>query len=77
MTKAQRRLVDIIRAYGETAEFWPVVNEWIDDGRLGADRWLPNPLALRNVNRTVAVLVREKIVAIDEDSGCFRLLSGG
>ena len=66
MTPAQRRLVDEIKAHGEYAEYWPVVNEWVRDaGRAHA-------LALRNINRTVAALLRDGYVTID-DEGVFHL----
>jgi hypothetical protein len=69
MTPAQQRLVDMIRAHGEYAEYWPVVNDWVRDA--GPTK----PLALRNINRTVDTLIRNGIVTIDED-GCFHLKEG-
>ena len=69
ITKAQRRLLDTIRIYGGTddcAEYWPVVNDWVDD------KANTKSLALRNINRTVAALVRDGYVTIDDD-GYFRL----
>lgn len=71
LTAAQRRLVDVIKAYGgsdeDGAEYWPVVNDWVKDrGRAKA-------LALRNINRTVAALERRGVVTIDED-GMFHLV---
>lgn len=66
MTEAQRRLIDTIRAHGDFAEFWPVVNDWVrDQGRAKA-------LALRNINRTVAALERDGYLRVD-DEGLFRL----
>ena len=66
MTAAQRRLVDTIRAHGEYAEYWPVVNDWVRDA--GPAR----RLALRNINRTVDALVRGGYVTLDDD-GLFHL----
>ena len=66
MTQAQRRLIDIIRTYGDYAEYWPVVNDWVRDGGRAKS------LALRNINRTVDALVRRKLIHIDDD-GLFRL----
>ncbi len=66
MTPAQRRLVETIRTYGDCAEYWPVVNDWVRDAGPAA------ALALRNINRTVAALVRDGYVSIDED-GLFHL----
>lgn len=66
MTSAQRRLVEVIRAYGECAEYWPVVNDWVrDSGPVKA-------LALRNINRTVDALIRSGVVTLDDD-GMFHL----
>jgi hypothetical protein len=66
MTEAQRRLVEIIKAYGEDAEYWPVVNDWVrDSGRTKA-------LALRNINRTMEALIRADVITID-DNGLFHL----
>ena len=66
LTSAQQRLLDTIRRYGDCAEYWPVVNEWVRDAGPA------HALALRNINRTVAALVRQHIVTIDED-GLFHL----
>lgn len=64
MTPAQKRLIDTIRTYGGNdggAEYWPVVNDWVRDaGRAKS-------LALRNINRTVEVLVRSGRIAIDDE----------
>jgi len=66
MTEAQRRLIAIIKSYGDYAEYWPVVNDWVrDNGRAKS-------LALRNINRTVDALIRRKMIHVD-DEGCFRL----
>lgn len=66
MTTAQRRLIDIIRAYGDYAEYWPIVNDWVKD------KGPAKALALRNINRTVDSLVRDGYILIDED-GLFHL----
>lgn len=66
MTPAQRRMVDVIRTHGDSAEFWPVVNDWVKDAGPA------KALALRNINRTVDVLVRGGYVTIDED-GLFHI----
>ncbi|HEY6362263.1 MAG TPA: hypothetical protein VIX63_14215 [Vicinamibacterales bacterium] len=66
MTPAQRRLLGVIRAYGDAAEYWPVVNDWVRDA--GPAR----SLALRNINATVAALIRDGYVTIDDD-GFFHL----
>lgn len=66
MTPAQRRLIREIRAHGDCAEYWPVVNDWVKDAGPA------KALALRNINATVAVLVRGGYVTIDED-GLFQL----
>jgi hypothetical protein len=71
-TVAQRRLLDIIRANGGAdggAEYWPCVNEWV------RDRGPAAALAFRNQNRTVAALVRDGRVTID-DEGLFHLTKG-
>lgn len=64
ITAAQRRMVDEIRRQGGAeggAEYWPVVNDWVRDaGRAKA-------LALRNINRTVAALIREGYITLDDD----------
>lgn len=69
MTFAQKRLIAIITAYGENAEYWPVVNDWIK----GDTACRPFPLALRNINRTVSALLRAKVVTINDD-GYFQLV---
>jgi hypothetical protein len=69
MTPAQQRLVDMIRAHGEYAEYWPVVNDWVRDAGPAKS------LAFRNITRTVDSLVRSGVVTIDAD-GCFHLLKG-
>ncbi len=66
MTDAQRRLLDTIRRYGDNAEYWPVVNDWV------RDRGPAKALALRNINRTVDALVRQRRITID-DEGMFQL----
>ncbi len=69
VTAAQQRLIDQIRAQGGDdggAEYWPVVNDWVRDaGRAKS-------LALRNINRTVAALLKRGTITIDED-GLFHL----
>jgi len=57
MTPAQQRFVDTVRSYGPAPHFWDVANDWAIAG----------PLVLRNINRTVAVLVRDGILTIDDD----------
>jgi len=66
MTHAQRRLIELIRSYGASAEYWPVVNDWVKDAGPAKS------LALRNINRTVDALVRGGYVTIDDD-GLFHL----
>lgn len=61
MTESQRRLVNIIRTHGENAEYWPVVNDWVNDAGPA------KALALRNINRTVDALIRSGQISIDED----------
>jgi len=69
MSPAQKRLVEAIRSYGDPAEYWPVVNDWVrDSGRAKS-------LALRNINRTVAALLRDGIVTLDDD-GYFHIAEG-
>jgi len=73
VTPAQRRLIEEIRSQGGDkdgpnggAEYWPVVNDWVHDaGRVKS-------LALRNINATVAVVIREGYVTLDDD-GLFHL----
>lgn len=65
MTPAQRRLIDEIRAYGDGAEYWPVVNDWVKD------KGPAKSLALRNIIRTVDALVRDGYVTIED--GLFHL----
>jgi hypothetical protein len=69
MTKPQRRLLDLIKAYGEGAEYWPIVNDWVQ-GYEGPAR----SLALRNINRTVEALIKSGHITID-DNGYFVLTS--
>ena len=63
----QRRLIDTIRAQSlgeDGAEYWPVVNDWVRDaGRAKS-------LALRNINATVAAVIRNGYVTLDEDGMC-------
>lgn len=66
MTPAQHRLIEDIRQHGDGAEYWPVVNDWVKD------KGPAQSLALRNINRTVAALVRDGYVTID-DEGLFHL----
>jgi hypothetical protein len=70
LTPAQQRLLDEIRTQGGAdggAEYWPVVNDWVRDAGPAA------ALALRNINRTVAALLRAGVVTIGEDDGMFHL----
>ncbi len=70
MTPAQRRLIAMIRAAEdacEAPEYWPIVNDWVKDKGPAAS------LSLHNINRTVAALLRQGRIAID-DNGCFSLL---
>ena len=64
LTAAQRRLLDVIRQYGgadDGAEYWPVMNEWVKDkGPMRA-------LALTNINRTVAALLKQGAITIDDN----------
>jgi len=69
LTPAQQRLVAMIRQYGEPAEYWPVVNDWVRDA--GPTR----ALAFRNINRTVKALLNAHVITIDDD-GCFHLTEG-
>jgi hypothetical protein len=66
MTTAQARLIAVIQSYGDCAEYWPVVNDWVKDAGPA------KALALRNINRTVDALIRAGHCWIDDD-GCFRL----
>jgi hypothetical protein len=66
LTPPQRRLVLAIRAAGDWAEFWPIMNDWVRDAGPA------KALALRNINRTVDTLVRAGYVTIDDD-GLFHL----
>jgi len=59
MTKAQQRLLATIKAHGDPAEYWPVVNDWVKDSA--------GSLALHNINRTIAALIRDGHIRIDED----------
>lgn len=61
MTQAQARLVEAIRAAGDCAEYWPIVNDWVKDKGPAAS------LALRNINRTVDALQRAGIVTLDDE----------
>jgi hypothetical protein len=69
LTIAQRRLIAEIRAQGgddDGAEYWPVVNDWVkDDGPARS-------LALRNIVRSMNVLIRDGYVSLD-DNGYLRL----
>jgi hypothetical protein len=71
VTPAQRRLVAAIRAAGDGAEYWPIVNDWLRE--VGADAGRAQSLALRNINRTVAALLKAGVITIGEDDGCFHL----
>lgn len=69
LSPAQRRLLDVIRAYGgagEGAEYWPAVNDWVKDGGRA------KALALHNINATVAALLKAGVVTIDDD-GLFHI----
>lgn len=68
LTHTQRRLLDAIRRAEPYAEYWPVVNDWVHPKS--------HALALRNINATVAALVRDGYVVIDDD-GMFRLTERG
>lgn len=70
MTAPQRRLYDAItRATdrGDTTEYWPIVNDWVKDAGPAA------ALALRNINRTVAALIRDGYISLTDD-GLFEVL---
>ncbi len=67
MTPAQKRLLAIIETHGENAEYWPVVNDWVND------KGSAKAFALRNINRTVDALVRSGHIAIDDDGFFTRL----
>ncbi len=67
MTAAQARLLHVIRAHGDHAEYWPVVNDWVRDSGRAAS------LALRNINRTVAACIRDGYIRLDDD-GYFHLV---
>jgi hypothetical protein len=60
-TEPQRRLIAAIRAAGDYAEYWPIMNDWVRDA--GPAR----SLALHNINRTVDTLIRRGIIALDHD----------
>ena len=67
MTNAQRRLIETIRNYGSFAEYWPVVNDWVKySGPVKS-------LALHNINRTVAALLKSGHITIDDD-GLFHII---
>lgn len=66
ITKAQRRLLEAIRAEGDSAEYWPIVNDWVRDAGPA------KAFALRNINRTVAALIQGGHITIDDD-GLFHL----
>lgn len=66
MTQAQRRLVEMLQARGGEEEYWPLVNDWV------RDRGRAKALAFRNICRTMDALVRDRVVAIDDD-GIVRL----
>jgi hypothetical protein len=61
MTPAQRRLIETVKAHGEFAEYWPVMEDWLKD------KGPTKSLALHNINRTVDVLVRGGYILIDDD----------
>jgi hypothetical protein len=63
VTPAQQRLIDEIRLQGrgEGADYWPVVNDWVKDA--GSAK----ALALRNIERTVAAVIKAGYVILDED----------
>ncbi len=67
MTAAQLRLLRVIRQHGDHAEYWPVVNDWVRDSGPAQS------LALRNINRTVAALIRDGYIRLD-DEGYFHLV---
>jgi hypothetical protein len=70
LTAAQQRLLHEIRAQGGSdgrAEYWTVVNDWVKDAGPAA------VLALHNINRTVAALLRTGTVALDND-GFFQII---
>ena len=69
MTPAQRRLLERIRT-DVCPEYWPVVNDWVRDKGPAAS------LALHNINRVVAALVRDGYVTITDD-GLFELTEKG
>jgi len=69
MSPAQQRLYREIRLQADSdgvAEYWPVVNDWVKDQGPAA------ALALHNINRTVAALLRSGLVSLNDD-GYFRL----
>lgn len=70
MTTAQQRLLEEIKAHGDQAEYWPVVNDWVKDSGPAKS------LALRNINQTVGALVRDGYVTLDDD-GLFQLTERG
>ena len=70
ITIAQQRLLDVIASYGDCAEYWPVVNDWVRSAGPA------QALALRNINRTVAALIRAGYIAVDDD-GLFQLKRKG
>ena len=70
MTLAQQRLVHEIKIYGDYAEYWPVVNDWVRDAGPA------KAFALRNIVRTVNALIRDGYVTLDED-GLFHLTEKG
>ncbi len=69
MTAAQKRLFDLIADEGgrdDGAEYWPVMNTWVrDSGRARS-------LALRNINASVAALLKTGLVTLD-DGGLFHI----
>jgi hypothetical protein len=66
MTKAQERLVQMLKARDGEEEYWPLMNDWVkDSGRAKA-------LAFRNICRTVDAMVRDGLITVDDD-GMVRL----
>jgi len=68
ISPAQKRLLDLVRACeqaGIDAEYWPVVNDWMNHG-------VNEELAFRNHNRTIDSLVRRGELVVDE-GGYFRI----
>ena len=60
-TPAQTRLLGLLAARGGAEQYWALANDWArDDGPI-------RPLVLRNINRTIDVLIRQQQIAIDDD----------